>query len=58
MGTNDTAADAAQIGGPIASLISAAIIVAGIVFWELRNQRKARAGGGGAPGAASSGGSQ
>ncbi len=57
MGTNQTASDAAQIHGPIAALISVVIIVAGIVFWELRNARKARTGGG-EPGAPSTAGSQ
>jgi hypothetical protein len=32
--------DAAQINGPLVALISAAIIIAGIVFWELREKRK------------------
>jgi hypothetical protein len=39
---------AEQVQGPIVALISAAIIVGGIVFWELR-QRRAGPGGAGSP---------
>lgn len=34
--------DAAQIHGPVVALISAVIIIAGIVFWELREKKKKR----------------
>ncbi|MBP9207125.1 MAG: helix-hairpin-helix domain-containing protein [Kofleriaceae bacterium] len=39
--------DAAQIHGPLVAIISAAIIIAGLVVWE---RRQARAGGTGGPG--------
>jgi hypothetical protein len=41
MGTRLDAADAAQIQGPWAALVSVAIIVAGIAAWELRGRRRA-----------------
>jgi hypothetical protein len=43
MGTRLTAAEADQIKGPWAALVSVAIIVAGIVAWELRQRRGAAA---------------
>jgi hypothetical protein len=46
-GTFQSQADAAQIQGPLVALVSAAIIVGGIVFWELRSRRGGAAGGSG-----------
>lgn len=43
MGRTIDPSDAARIHGPIAALVSVVIIVAGIVFWELRNRRNAGA---------------
>jgi hypothetical protein len=40
MGTRMTASDAAQVQGPWVALVSVAIIVAGIAFWEIRTRRK------------------
>jgi hypothetical protein len=39
-GTFATPEDAAQINGPLVAIISAAIIIGGIVFWEMREKRK------------------
>jgi DNA uptake protein ComE-like DNA-binding protein len=39
-GTSLSASDASQIQGPLVAMISAAIIIAGIVFWELRQKRR------------------
>jgi hypothetical protein len=50
-GTFISPADASQIQGPLVALVSAAIIIGGIVFWEMRTKR--RAGGGTPPAAAS-----
>jgi hypothetical protein len=40
LGTTMDKSDAAQVNGPLAAIICVAIIVAGIVFWELRNKKK------------------
>jgi hypothetical protein len=40
MGTRMTASEAAQVQGPWVALVSVAIIVAGIAFWEIRTRRK------------------
>lgn len=40
MGTRMDASDHGQVQGPWAALISVAIIVAGIAFWEIRNRRR------------------
>lgn len=42
MGTRMSEAEAAQVQGPWAALVSVVIIIAGIAFWELREQRKAK----------------
>ena len=39
-GTFISKADAAQIKGPIVALVSGAIIIAGIVLWEMRERKK------------------
>lgn len=39
--------DAAQIHGPLVALVSAAIIITGIVLWEMREKKKRAAGGSG-----------
>lgn len=49
-GTFISAADAHQIQGPLVAMVSAGIIIAGIVFWERREKRRA---GGATPPAAS-----
>ena len=48
MGTRLEPADAAQVQGPWAALVSVAIIVAGIALWERRERRRAAAGAGAA----------
>ncbi len=41
MGTRMDPSDASQVQGPIAALVSVAIIVAGIAAWEVREKKKA-----------------
>lgn len=45
MGTRMTPSDAEQVQGPWVALVSVAIIIAGIAFWEIRTRRKARGSG-------------
>jgi hypothetical protein len=40
MGTRLSAEEAAQVHGPLAALVSAIIIIAGIAIWEVRSKRR------------------
>ena len=55
LGTNRDKHDAAQINGPLAAVVCVAIIVTGIVIWELRQKKRAATGKGGGASPSTSG---